>query len=414
MTQQRWLMIALAFFAIIITYMDRTALSYAIVPIEENFKLNNADFGMIAAAFGFGYIVMSVGGGVLVDKYGSRRIWSLFAVLWSVASALMALVTGFYYLFFLRVLLGLTEGPSFPSFKRVVTDWLPISERARGLAIGLAAVPLASVIGSPFISYLIAAFGWRAMFVILGISGIVWAFIWYCVFRDQPSQDKKMSAAELLYIQKELEISPQLIKPKTTWRYLLNNRALIINNYAFFSFGYLLFFAINWLPGYLQQSYGINVKQVGWFLVIPWGTAAVLMVLGGIISDWVWKKTYRIRLARSYLIAICQFLSAIFFIPAALSHSLPMAIVFLSLGLGFGMMPNAALYAINGDLAHDRAATSLGIMICCSSVASILSPFLTGWLSHLTGNFVAAISLLVGFSFSSALIVFLFQHPDSK
>jgi ACS family hexuronate transporter-like MFS transporter len=416
MTQYRWFVVGFGFIAIIITYLDRTALSYAITPLELTFGLSNADFGVIAAAFGIGYMVMTVGGGVLVDRYGSRKMWSLSAVLWSSACALLGLASGFWWLFAFRLILGLAEGPSFPAFSRVTADWLPVSERARAIAIGLAAVPFASVIGAPLSSHLVAWLGWRLMFFILGALGILWAVAWVIIFRDRPQQSKHVCSQELNHIQIELdpiELNRPVVQPqKTTWRFMLFNKALLVNNYAFFSFGYLLFFAITWLPGYLEQSYHVKVKAVGWFLVLPWLLASVLLVAGGFLSDWLWHKKRSIRIARSHIIWVCQLISALCFIPVVFTHSLTVALLGISFGVGIGMMPNAAFYAINADLARDRVATSLGIMDCAFALAGILAPLITGFLSTLTGNFTAAFSLLIVLSLTSALAIILFQHPD--
>lgn len=416
MTQYRWIVIGFAFLGIIITYLDRTALSYAITPLKDTFHLTNADFGTIAAAFGFGYLFMTIGGGMMVDHYGSRRIWALFGIFWSISCAFIGLATGMIWLLVFRFLLGFTEGPSFPSFNRVCADWLPVSERGRALAFGLAAVPFSSVIGAPLLSSMVSNIGWRLMFIILGLLGVIWAALWFTLFRDQPGDSAQVSAAELAHIKEELEtekiVAHTAIEHKTTWRFMLCNRAFIANNYAFFTFGYLLFFAVTWLPGYLEQTYFINVKTVGWFLVLPWLCATVLLVLGGWISDHLWHKTRHIRTARSHIIWICQIASALCFIPVILTHSLPVAIAGISLGVGLGLMPNAAFYALNADLARDRAATSLGLMNFSFALSGILAPFITGLLSDLTGNFAGAILLLVILTLTSALGIILFHHPD--
>jgi sugar phosphate permease len=410
-------MIALAFIGVIITYLDRSALSYAITPLQTEFGFTDTDFGLIAAAFGIGYMIMTVVGGILVDFIGARKIWSIFSIFWSVACGLMAFASGLGTFFLLRLLLGVAEGPSFPALTRVAADWLPVSERARALAFGLAAVPFASFIGAPLISHLVATVGWRLMFVILAGFGIVWAIVWYLCFRDKPEQMRNISQKELLHIQEGLDIqfkSDSIAQPKTTVRSILLNRSLMANNYAFFVFGYLLFFAITWLPGYLEQTFHINVREAGWFLTVPWITATFLILLGGVISDAIWHKTHRIRLARSHVIWICQVISAICFIPVVIYQSLPITIIGITLGIGFGLMPNAAFYAINADLARDRAGTSLGIMDCGFALAGILAPLITGFLANLTGNFNAAIGLLITLTFSSALAIILWQHPDEN
>lgn len=406
----RWIIICLAFLATIINYLDRTALSYAITPLQETFGLTNADFGFIASAFGIGYLIMTVGGGILVDQFGARKIWSFFAVFWSICCIMIGFTTGFAWLFIFRLLLGVAEGPGFPALTRVAADWLPAKERARALALGLAAVPFASVIGAPLISNLLVSFGWRAMFIILGGLGIIWACVWYLVFRDHPKDSAYVSSSEKSESEKEYVTLQNQVK--TSWRFLLLNPALLINNYAFFAFGYLLFFAITWLPGYLEQAHHMQIKTIAWFLIAPWLTATVLILLGGAISDWLWHKTESIRIARSHLIWICQILSALCFLPVLFSNSILITAIGLTLGIGFGLMPNAAFYAINTDLAHDRAATSLGLMDCAFAAAGILAPSLTGWLTGYTGNFSIAILLMIGFTFTSALAILLFQHPD--
>ncbi len=413
MKHYRWLIVGISFFAIIINYLDRSALSYAIGPLRETYGLTNTDFGLIASGFGIGYLIMTVVGGVLVDHYGARKVWSGSAIAWSIACALLALSTGFWWFFIFRIILGVAEGPNFPAFTRMNADWLPVSERGRTLAIGLAAVPFASVLGAPFISHLIVTLGWRMMFVVLGLLGIVWALIWFIAYRDHPEQSAHVSADELTFIQQNLDSLSQevhsLKEQKTTWRFMLFNQALLANNFAFFVFGYLLFFSITWLPGYLEQMYHIHINKVGMFLIGPWLFATILVLLGGILSDYLWNKTHNLRIARSHVIWICQVISAICLIPIIWHPSLTIALLCISLGVGFGMMPNAAFYAINTDLARDRAATSLGIMDCAFALAGILAPLLTGILSGLTGNFAAAFSLLIGLTFLSALVIIVFQ-----
>lgn len=418
----RWVIIALAFIITLINYLDRSAISYAITPIKEEFGLNNADFGAIASAFAIGYMVMTTGGGILVDRWGAHKIWTLAAVLWSSLTAFMGLAAGFWPLFFLRSMLGIAEGPHFPALTRVVADWLPSTERARSTAIGLAAVPLASVIGAPLITNLIYHFGWKLMFAILGSLGIVWAVAWWIVYRDYPESSKHVTNEEVAHIREGQSFDRNKSNVElrhhhngggtTTWRFMLLNPSLMSNNLAFFAFGYLLFFAMTWLPGYLEEAYGLQLKQVGIFLIAPWLTAGILLASAGFLSDWLWRKTGSARIARTHMIWICQLLSGLCFIPILFIHNLELAITFISLGVGLGLMPNAAFYALNCDLAKDKAATSLGIMDSFFALAGILAPLVTGIIAERTGSFNAAFALLIFFTLSSVIGIILFQKPD--
>jgi MFS transporter, ACS family, hexuronate transporter len=423
MTNARWLVMVMAFIITIINYMDRSAISYAIKPIEAEFHLTDGQLGTIFAAFGIGYAVSTFVGGILVDKFGARRMWAGAAVAWSLMTAALGIASGFWPLISVRTMLGIAEGPSFPSLTRVVTDWLPIVERTRAAAFGLVAVPLASLVGAPLICNLIVSYGWRSMFLILGSIGLIWAIFWSILFRDQPEDSSAVSQKELHHIRgaadhtmmavaSEAKSKDNASEKSISLKSLLMNPALASNNYAFFAFGYLLFFSIHWLPDYLQHTFHLGLKDTGWILIAPWSTAAIMMTITGWISDNLYKKTGSLRVARSHVIWICQLLSGLSFIPVVVTHNPLVAIVFLSLGLGFGLAPNAAFYALNADVAAGRAATSLGIMASCSAVAAVLSPYLTGVLKEMTGDFRSAFSLMIFFSVSSVIAVLLAQHPD--
>jgi len=262
------------------------------------------------------------------------------------------------------------------------------------------------------------------MFFILGSLGCVWAAIWFWLFRDYPESSRFVSRSELAHIREghlranhhnDQEMrNEELASGRTTWRFMLLNPALVANNYAFFAFGYVLFFALTWLPGYLQSTYSLNLKEIGIFLIAPWLTAALLILLAGAISDRLWVKTGSVRASRSHLIWICQLASALSFLPVLFHPSLPLALASISLGVGFALMPKAAFCARNVDLARDRAATSLGIMDCFFAAAGILAPAITGHLAQASGNFNAAFGLLIAFTLTSVAGILIFQHPDRQ
>lgn len=422
-TNYRYVVLGLAFLITLVNYMDRASISYAIGPIKREFGLDDSQFGYILAAFGIGYAVMTLGGGVIVDRFGARRVWPLAAIMWSACTAMMGCVAGFPALLSLRILLGLSEGPHFPALTRVVADWLPQSERVRATGLGLCAVPLASAIGAPLISTLILSVGWKAMFLVMASAGIVWAAVWYWLFRDYPDTSKFVSKSELSHIKENQVVEPgaddKALREKersegaTTWGDMLFNPALISNNIAYFSFGYALFFALTWLPGYLEHAHHVKLEDARFILIAPWLTAAILLPVAGYLSDWLWIKTGSKQISRSYLICICQLISGLAYVPLLFNPPLTTSMIFISLGVGFGMMPNAAFYAINCDLAKDRAATSQGIMNSCSAIASIMAPALTGVIASKTGNFVGAFGLLIFFTLVSVVSVGLVQRLDT-
>ena len=357
-THYRWVIATLIFFITLVNFIDRSAISFVIDPLKQEFHFTDTQFGMILSAFAIGYVLLTAFGGWFVDVHGARLIWPIAAIAWSLCLGLIGFAAGFWGFIGLRFLLGVAEGPHFPAMSRTISDWLPARERATALSIGLVAIPLSAVIGAPITSYLVADFGWRIMFFSISAIGIVWAFVWYGLFRDKPEHSKHVNQAEIQLITASAKNKLEIENTLVDWRFILTHPALIANNIAYFAFGYMLFFATLWLPGYFLSQHSLNLKDVGWYLTIPWLVAAIFLKAGGFLSDWLYQKTGSRRMARSHLIWTSQLLAAICFVFLSYTHSLGMSLFFLSLGLGFGFMPQPAFFSINIDVAKERSASS--------------------------------------------------------
>ncbi len=412
-TRYRWVVTGLIFLITLVNFVDRSAISFVIEPLKKEFSFTDTQFGMILSAFGLGYVLLTAFGGWLVDVWGARIVWPLAAIGWSLCVGFLGLAESFLGFIALRFLLGVTEGPHFPSMSQAVSNWLPSSERARALSLGLVAIPVSSVIGAPISAYLVADFGWRTMFFAISSLGIIWAFVWYILFRDKPKDSKYVNEQELAFIEKE-KVKLDAKKEAIDWRFILTHPALIANNIAYFAYGYMLFFATLWLPGYFLSQHGLNLKSVGLFLIIPWFVAAVFLKAGGVLSDWLYRKTGSGRLARAHIIWSSQLLSAFFFVLLGFTESLGLSIFFLSLGLGFGQLPQPAFFSVNIDVAKERAGSAQGVTSSCLSLAGIIAPLLTGWLIDYTGNYKGAFLLLAALTSLAVIVVILFHHPDKK
>lgn len=174
----------------------------------------------------------------------------------------------------------------------------------------------------------------------------------------------------------------------------------------------MLFFATLWLPGYFLHQHGLNLKSVGWYLAIPWFVGAIFMKAGGVLSDTLYKKTGSGRIARAHLIWMSQLLAGGCFLLLSYTATLEMSLLFLSLGLGFGLMSQPAFFSVNIDIAKDRAGSSQGVSTSCLSLAGIIAPVLTGWLIDKTGSYQGAFLLLAAIMGVAVLTVIFFHHPD--
>ena len=398
---QKWI-IALIAVITVINFIDRSAISFVLQPLEAEFGISKVDFGIIAAAFGMGYLITTFFGGVVVDRLGTVGTWAISAVLWSIATMLLALGSGFRSFFWIRVFLGIAEGIHFPALVRTVTDWIPSRWRARATALGLFGIPFASILGSPLITFLITFWNWKMMFVILGATGIVWAVLWLFLFRKHP---------QVLFAPASVT-AKTMSSRKTPWKEILLNPTFFASCVIYFAYGYTVFFALMWAPSYFVKVHSVTIQQTGLFLVPPWIVAATFMIAGGWLSDYLWKKTNSLRIARSYLIGSGLMLSGLCFIPMIFSQGLVWDLVWLSLGLGFAFILHPPIYTLNADLFGPFAGVAQGITSAYFALAGIFSPGLTGWFTQMTGNFQAAILLVVLLSLATSTMILLFQRPD--
>ena len=418
-TRYRWFIVFLLFAITGVNYIDRAAISYAIPAIQRDLGLSPADTGTILGAFGLGYALTTLFGGFAVDRYGARIVLTVAAILWSLSIGATALAGGFAVLYAARVLLGVSEGPNFPALTGAVSHWLSPHERATALANTLFAVPLALAIGGPIVTQLLGWLDWRLTFAALFVLSAAWVPLWYFLFRDDPAESRFVNTAELAHIRtSDPSVTAAPHATLKSWpepgvlRTLLTNPTLLANYWAFFVFGYFLFFFMTWLPSYLERKYGLNLQTVGLFTVLPWLSAAVLLWLFGRWSDYLLKTTGRLRIARSWLIAGSQLVAALAVIPVALTDNLTVAIAGITVADAASMGANAAYYAVNVDIVPHRAATALGIMDFAFAIAGFLAPAITGWVLNLRGSFVDGFLLMTALALSSVLVVILFHHPD--
>jgi nitrate/nitrite transporter NarK len=172
------------------------------------------------------------------------------------------------------------------------------------------------------------------------------------------------------------------------------NPTLLATAWSFFAFGWVLFFGLTWLPGYLEQTFNMELKSVGYFSTLPWAMAIILMPIAGWLSDLIMRRTGRTRAARVHLIWICQLLALIFFVPVLFVDSAVWAVVFVALAIGFSMAPNSPYYSICADLFPRRTGVATGFIVTFFSIAGIACPSITGWLAEGEGGFTTAFTAL--------------------
>ena len=412
----RWFVVTLLFVITVINYIDRSAIAFAAHLIQQEFGLSSATIGLILGAFGIGYIISALFGGMASDRFGSKITYALIVLLWSIAIGWTGLAVGFVTLYAARITLGLAEGPSFPAMTGAVGTWLTPAERATALGGVLLAVPVALAIGSPLVSLLIDQFGWRTMFFILSALGFLWLPFWLHYFSNRPENSRFVSSEESERISAanqldQLQASGRVANARD-WRVLMTTPTLLSNYWAYFVFGYYLFFFMTWMPEYLRKTYDLHLTRVGLVAMLPWAVSAVALYGFGRWSDRLLRQTSRLRVARSYQIAATQVVAAVAIVPVALSGNIYVAVTGITIAVAASMAGNAAYYAVVTDLTPRLAGTAMGIMTIWFAASGFLAPVVTGYALDLTGDFAPAFWLISLLAASSVVGVILFHHPD--
>ena len=413
-TNYRWVVVSILFAISMLNYIDRASMGYAITLIAKDFQFSEKHIGIILGAFGAGYIFSTFLGGIAADRYGAKKTLTLSTILWSISILGLGICTNFYLFVMLRVMFGLSEGPNFPCVTRAVSDWLPDEERARAFTYSLIAVPISLGLGGILVSWVISQIGWRYCFYGLSLFTLSWLPLWLKFFTNKPKDNPNVCPNELSFIQKVSSIKTILTDGKHPWRVLLLNPTLLTNHIGFFVFGFYLNFFMNWLPTYLMNVQHIPFKQLGYYTMLPWGFAAIMLWIVGLLSDKIFQKTKNLRYARTYPILVSHLMSAGFVLAINYSHELYWIITFITLGVGFAMSSNAAFYAVNVDVAKDRAATSMGIMSICFSLSSIIAPTLSGFIVAWTGGFEKVFYFMMILGVLSALNMLLFHNRQES
>jgi MFS transporter, ACS family, hexuronate transporter len=294
----RWRIATILSAAIAISYLDRQSLSVAVAAIQRDIPLTNTEFSQLQAAFLLAYAVMYAGGGALVDWLGTRRGLLIIMIGWSIASASHGLATGFRSLLVSRFLLGVGEGGGFPAATKAVAEWFPAKERSFAMGIINAGTAVGAVVAPPAIAAILGVASWRAVFFATGIVGLLWT-IWWVRTYEAASRHPDLSPVEREQIAEVIAGSETARgEPSTPWSQLLTYTEVWGLVFAKFLSDAAWYFYLFWLPKYLYDVRGFDVKQVGYYAWIPYAAAGVGCLTGGWLSGWLLRNGWSLNAAR--------------------------------------------------------------------------------------------------------------------
>ena len=302
--ERRWYFVAIATAAIAISYFDRQTLPVAISAIQRTIPISNEQFSYLQTAFLLAYAGMYVVGGRLLDLLGTRRGFLAIMVWWSAACALHGAAAGFGLLLVARFLLGMGEGGGFPAAVRVVSEWIEPEERSTAVGIINAGTAVGSVLAAPVVARIVLTLGWRAVFFVAGGLGIAWVVWWAVAYRGSgPAvSSNTLDARELA---KQLTFG-EMVGMK-------NVRSLVFAKFMSDSAWYFYLF---WLPRYLYDVRGLDVKHVSYYGWIPYAASGVGSFLGGWFSSVLLRQGQSLDRARKIALGLsAAFMPVVMLVP---------------------------------------------------------------------------------------------------
>jgi MFS transporter, ACS family, glucarate transporter len=392
----RLFIVTVLFLVTTVNYADRATLSIAGTALSKELHLDSIAMGYVFSAFGWSYVIAQVPGGWLLDRYGSRWVYALSIIAWSIVTLLQGSVgffsggTAIIVLFALRFLVGLAEAPSFPANARIVAAWFPGNERGTASAFFNSGQYFATVLFAPLMGWIAHDFGWRYVFYVMGVLGLIVGIVWI----------KTINEAEFDYIRDggalvDLD-GPQDTRIKDggpKWdhlRQLLSNRMMLGVYLGQYCINTLTYFFLTWFPVYLVKERGLNILQAGFVATLPALCGFIGGVLGGVISDYILRKTNSLTLARKVPIVGGMLLSMAI-IGCNYVDSQAMVVGLMALAF-FGKGIGALGWAVVSDTSPKEAGgISGGLFNTCGNLSSITTPIVIGYILAATGSFAGAL-----------------------
>jgi ACS family D-galactonate transporter-like MFS transporter len=344
-TKIRYQILFLIFVNVVINYMDRSNLAVAASEISKEFEFTSVQMGLIFSAFSWTYLLFQIPGGIMVKRYSPRILYAFSLITWSLATVFQGFAKGFVTLFGLRMATGAFEAPAFPINNRVVSNWFPDNERASAIAVYTSGQFLGLAFLMPVLSKVQFYVGWKGLFVVTGLVGILWGIVWYIFYRD-PMKHKKVNEAELDLIEKgggmldKQSASDDNSRKKFKWsdlKEVLSHRKLWGIYIGQFAVNSTLWFFLTWFPKYLVDYRGLDFIKSGYWASVPYLAAFAGVLSSGFLSDYLIRKGVSAAKARKRPIII-GLLVSVLILGANYVDSPPLIILFMSLsffGVGF-------------------------------------------------------------------------------
>jgi len=402
-THARYWVVVFALALAMIMYIQRVAISQAIVPISADLHLNKAETGAVLGAFGLSYALFEIPMGLLGDKLGVRWVLSQLVLIWSVFTALTGAAWNLASLWAVRFLFGAGEAGCFPNLTRMLSAWLPLSERVKAQAVMWAFGRWGGALAPPVAFFVIYHFGWRLGFVALALLGAAWVAAFLPWFRNDPAEHKGVNAGELKLLEGGRELV--LHDHGVPWYKLLLQRDIAFLGLQYFGFSYTWYFYVTWLPTWLQQARGLAPGVAATYAMIPLAAGGFGSIVSGFLPLWIPRKW--VAFGGFAMTAVL-----IFIIPSMPGVLVPMLLMGAASFCSDLTMPISWNTCV--EIGKQYTATVSSTMNMLGNFAGFVAPVVFGIILQETNNNYGMVMYTMGAAAVVSALCWLFLNPDAE
>jgi ACS family tartrate transporter-like MFS transporter len=391
-----------------VNFLDRVNVGYAALAMNADLGFTPSVFGIGAGIFFVGYILFEIPSNLALQRFGARIWIARIMISWGLISTAMAFVVGETSFYVMRFLLGVAEAGFFPGIILYLTYWFPAREHARIVALFMAAVPLATMVGGPISGALIELHGllglkgWQWLFIVEGVPAVVLGAIALRFLDDKPEGARWLSAEERTALAHALSAEAKVAREvgyAELGQALTRPRVLVLG-LLYFCIVMGLYGISFWMPQVIQ-TYGLSPLKIGLLTAIPYFVAAIVMVLWGAHSDRTGERIWHV--------ALPLFLAGAAFAWSAASLPLALILVALSLATAGTYAAIATFWSLpTSILTGTGAAAGLALINSLGNTGGLVGPPIIGALREATGTFTAALLFLAGMLILGAVVALVF------
>ncbi|WP_426005226.1 MFS transporter [Paenarthrobacter sp. NyZ202] len=391
MNRRAWTITGMLVVLQIIAFADRAVLGLVAPSAIAELGMTTTQFGFVGSSFYFLYAVIAVVTGVLASKFSVKWILFVLGLTWALMQFPLLFGGGAAALLVTRIVLGGAEGPATPTSLAAVHSWFPASRRALPSNLVAIGSTLGPVIAAPMLGFVIAAWGWRWAFGVLGIFGLLWLVAWLVLGKDGPYAPNAGTASPA---ENDSTKSPDASESSAySWfdkqKHVPIFKALLSGTFLITAFGvftnfWTMGFLTTWLPQYLKVSASLTIEQVGIVTVFPWLFGAAVLLVLGIISRQLMKKEKTVRQAMGAPYSLTLVTGGLGFVFATQTSG-ALAIVLLTIAAGCSIIYPMGAAMVAYIVGMKQRPIVMSVLGATGSIGAIVSPVLVGWLMENAG-----------------------------